>query len=265
MHPSAGALGDSLNMIKQKDVIDKQIQDPFIRSVDWISGIFDEAHAEIMQESEDEEVDVRSSGGGVSIPSERSEAIEVDTEIESTRIDFFQPIISPMPFTDNSILVDGEVKMRNNRPDISDLDGLESELRSKLGEFSFDSIEFFINMYFVSLALVPHPTPSSGRPLLSIGQSRRVPSPNWDSFSIDQWISSSAQSGGAPSSDLPDSDSLVLPRIGFQDSNIEVVCFLISIFNHRCFTLSTFFTFTSARRTFPSTSHSTDHAFTSPW
>lgn len=72
---------------------------------------------------------------------------------------------------------------------------------------------------FSLLALIPMPTKSDGRPTMSMGRSKRFhqltdtqsdPSSPLD----DQWAPPTSRSLGLLSSpDLPDSDSLVLPRL----------------------------------------------------
>ncbi|KAM7542114.1 hypothetical protein Aperf_G00000019157 [Anoplocephala perfoliata] len=148
-------------------------------SQDWLINIFDEAHKEVMMESEDDSP--LSSGSDFS---------------EAMRMDFFQSALSPSPAE----------QLRNRSPILNEVvsDREQNELERELE---------------ARLSLVPMPTKSNGKPTLSIGRSKRfhqVAETHSDPSSPldERWTPPTSRSLGVlHSPDLPDSDSVVLPRL----------------------------------------------------
>ncbi|KAM3184004.1 hypothetical protein ACTXT7_009248 [Hymenolepis weldensis] len=175
-------LHDSKNLHeKEYDSLEQLNREFFSRSRDSLFNIFEEAHREVMLECDDDSLPVSSTA------SENSEFMEMD---------FFQPALSLSPVE----------RLRGSSPTLDEGD-TERERTDLVRELE------------KRLSLIPMPTKSDGRPTMSIGRSKRFhqltdtqsdPSSPLD----DQWAPPTSRSLGLLSSpDLPDSDSLVLPRL----------------------------------------------------
>ncbi|VDK37979.1 unnamed protein product [Taenia asiatica] len=220
---------ESLCAARRRSSADRQAQSYNVRSIDWLTGVFDEAHMEILLESED------------TLSSVYSEDVEearllqdIPDEAEMLGMDFFHSALSPIRSAGNPITVGGneEKKVEVEKEATDDLGGLENDLRTQLYNMLFNVLEFCLAFLLYSipqldtydrtsnlpLALVPGPTLSNGRPMMSFGRSRRIASNN-ESFSeplsptFDRWLVTSRSLGTLNSPDLPDSESLVFPRL----------------------------------------------------
>ncbi|KAL5965943.1 Serine/threonine-protein phosphatase 6 regulatory subunit 2, partial [Taenia solium] len=183
---------ESLCAARRRSSADRQAQSYNVRSIDWLTGVFDEAHTEILLESED------------TLSSIYSEDVEearllqdMPDEAEMLGMDFFHSALSPIRSAGNSITVGGneEKKVEVEKEAMDDLGGLENDLRTQLW-----------------------PTLSNGRPMMSFGRSRRIASNNESSSeplspTFERWSVTSRSLGTLNSPDLPDSESLVLPRL----------------------------------------------------
>ncbi|KAL5107892.1 Serine/threonine-protein phosphatase 6 regulatory subunit 2 [Taenia crassiceps] len=188
--------GESSCAGRRRASTDRQVQSYNVRSTDWLTGVFDEAHTEILLESED----TLSSIYNDEVEESRLSQ-DVSDEAEMLGMDFFHSVLSPVRSAGSPITVrENEEKREEEENETMDnLDGLENDLRTQL-------------------SLVPEPTLSNGRPMMSFGRSRRISSTN-ESFSehlnptVERWSVTSRSLGTLNSPDLPDSESLVLPRL----------------------------------------------------
>ncbi|VDL18633.1 unnamed protein product [Hymenolepis diminuta] len=173
---------DSKNLHEEEcDSLEQLNREFFSRSRDSLLNIFEEAHREVMLECDDDSLPPSST------TSENSEIMEMD---------FFQPALSLSPVE----------RLRGSSPTLDEAD-TERERHDLVRELE------------KRLSLIPMPTKSDGRPTMSMGRSKRFhqltdtqsdPSSPLD----DQWAPPTSRSLGLLSSpDLPDSDSLVLPRL----------------------------------------------------
>ncbi|KAH9280342.1 Serine/threonine-protein phosphatase 6 regulatory subunit 3 [Echinococcus granulosus] len=194
LSPSKSRERVSLCAARRRDSAERQAQSYNVRSIDWLTGVFDEVHTEILLESEDtltlfdsEEVEE------ARLPQDMSDQAEI------SEMDFFHCALSPVPSTRSPTTVGEKEKEKEEKEISDDLAGLENDLRTQL-------------------ALVPGPTLSNGRPMMSFGRSRRLVSNTESLFEplsppFDRWPVTSRSLSALNSPDLPDSESLVLPRL----------------------------------------------------
>ncbi|VDO04790.1 unnamed protein product [Rodentolepis nana] len=172
---------DNLHEEKQRERLEELERNFFSRSRESLLNVFEEAHLEVLMECDEDSQPPSSSD------SENSEPMEID---------FFQPALSLSPME------------RSRESSGSTLDEGDGERgRGDLVREMEDR-----------LSLIPKPTKSDGRPTMSVGRSKRfhhLTGPRSDSFSPpdDRWSPPTSRSLGVLNSpDLPDSDSLILPR-----------------------------------------------------
>ncbi|CDS37827.1 serine:threonine protein phosphatase 6 [Echinococcus multilocularis] len=194
LSPSKSRERVSLCAARRRDSAERQAQSYNVRSIDWLTGVFDEVHTEILLESEDtltlfdsEEVE------------EARLSQDMSDQAEISEMDFFHSALSPIRSTRSPTTVGEKEKGEEEKEISDDLAGLENDLRTQL-------------------ALVPGPTLSNGRPMMSFGRSRRLVSNNESLFEplsppFDRWPVTSRSLSALTSPDLPDSESLVLPRL----------------------------------------------------